>query len=145
MITLLFHPTEELKLINFQKELIADLNTKTQIFYGQTPLFINLPFLNSQTNYDLKQISKSITQITLSNPIQKEKDIIIPVKISTNEQTFFSNLFLLHQLKGEVTELGNYLNKKKSPVENLKIFRLGIINKISNNTFEIEKIAWKKL
>lgn len=145
MITLLFHPTEELLFINFQKELIADLNSETDIFYSQTPLYIDFPFFTSKSKNELKQIVKSIKQIKFDSLFLDDKTVFIPVTIITETKTFSSRLNLIHKLKGNNFPSQAFLDKKKSPVENLKIFRLGIMNKSSNNTYELSDFVWAKL
>lgn len=144
MVVIILHQTEELKLIKFQKMLIASLNSKNTIFYRQTPLWIELPFANLTKKEELKTFAKQIKAVTFQTLQQTDNTITLSGMLSTNENEYKLNLPIITKLPNSVIESVQTTNKK-SPVENLKIFQLGIVNNISKNTKELSETIWVKL
>lgn len=144
MVVIIPHQTEELKLIKFQKMLIASLNSKNTIFYSQTPLWIELPFANLTTKEELKTFAKQIKAVTFQTLQQTDNTLTLSGMLSTNENEYKLNLPIITKLPNSVIESVQTTNKK-SPVENLKIFQLGIVNNISKNTKELSETIWVKL
>lgn len=144
MVVIILHQTEELKLIKFQKMLIASLNSKKTIFYRQTPLWIELPFANLTTKEELKTFAKQIKAVTFQTLQQTDNTLTLSGMLSTNENEYELNLPIIKKIKNSVIEPVEISNKK-SPVENLKIFQLGIVNNISKNTKELSETIWVKL
>lgn len=148
MVVIIPHQTEELKLIKFQKMLIASLNSKNVIFYRQTPLWIELPFANLTTKEELKTFAKQIKAVTFQTLQQTDNTLTLSGMLSTNENEYELNLPIIKKIKSSVVEPVETTietTNKKSPVENLKIFQLGIVNNISKNTKELSETIWVKL
>lgn len=144
MVVIIPHQTEELKLIKFQKMLIASLNSKNTIFYRQTPLWIELPFANLTTKEELKTFAKQIKAVTFQTLQQTDNTLTLSGMLSTNENEYELNLPIIKKLPNSMIESVQTTNKK-SPVENLKIFQLGIVNNISKNTKELSETIWVTL
>lgn len=159
---IILHPDSEISLINFQKKLICELNsfiksfdfTEDAFFYAIYPLWIFLQqdIFSAENKEDLKKISKKIINVTFDDFLFTENDSInICVKIKTNENEYYSNLPIAKlykiQLKNEKqlkNQLENFIKTKKTPFYNVKIFRLGICNKISENSQDIIDFIWTK-
>lgn len=144
MVVIILHQTEELKLIKFQKMLIASLNSKNTIFYRQTPLWIELPFANLTTKEELKTFAKQIKAVTFQTLQQTDNTLTLSGMLSTNENEYELILPIIKKIKNSVVDQVEISNKK-SPVENLKIFQLGIVNNISKNTKELSETIWVTL
>lgn len=150
MVVIIPHQTEELKLIKFQKMLIASLNSKNVIFYRQTPLWIELPFANFTTKEELKSFSKQIKAVNFQTLQYTDNTLIISGTLLTNEKTYELHLPIIKKIStaGDYTtpedSTSTETTNKKSPVENLKIFQLGIVNNISKSTFELSETTWVK-
>ena len=138
MAVIILHPTEELKLSNFQKELISELFDDKRILVAAKPLWIHLP--------DSIQL-KSIKGISFSDLETAETSIFIPVEINTTEGSYTSKLTLviLHsgrQFSGSDRQV---LQQKKQPVRQLKVFRLGTEKELSPVSKCITESKWMKL
>ena len=142
MTVIIPHPTEELKLINFQKELISSLYKESRILYAETPLWIDFT-----SNGELKELSKTIESVTFNQPEITEKSIFIPVRINTSEDCIDSKLTLVNIYNGQSfsDKDKSILRQKKQPVNQLKIFRLGLVQAESPHTKSISKSVWCKL
>jgi len=142
MTVIIPHPTEELKLINFQKELISSLYKESRILYAETPLWIDFT-----ENEGLKALSKSIENVTFDQFEITEKSIFIPVRINTSEGCIDSKLTLVNIYNGQSfsDKDKSILRQKKQPVNQLKIFRLGLVQVEGPHTKSISKSAWCKL
>lgn len=136
------HPTEQIKLIKFQKQLISELNDSNTIYYSFLPLWIELNsnLFQSEDQKDLKLISKKITSIDLIEILNTDKDIGIKIIIKTDSKEIECYLPLLKLYKGP---------SKKSdwqiPVKKIKIFRLGIPEDFYENSKAIKDFVWCKL
>ena len=143
MVVLIPHTTEELKLIRFQKELINQINSQDDVFYAVKPLWIEIPEFSAQNKEMLKEVSKSIKKVTLSNPFYSDCDneVSLKVFVTTQTQVIETKVSLL---KGWSGRLNISLDNKKSPVENLKIFRLGIPFLYNQNQKSLKDSLWHK-
>lgn len=171
MFVIIPHPTEELKLINFQKKLIKKNNDENTILYACQPLWIELPdFDDSEASKaELKNFSKTIKEIIIKNtdyyddekkPLPLEtswessketfqeaaqnfpNEIFLPVEIITQDATIKSKIPLLRIYKGQLPQ---NLKNQKSPVEKLKIFRIAKTALYSENQKSLQDFIWCKL
>ena len=144
------HPTEELKLIKYQKELVRRLFTPGTLVYAHQPLWI-------PTNFNTVQEAKEkITEVTLTGLEYDEKRecFICPVKIGTVDGTCLeSKLDFIHGLPRRSAPRNDchcersaaiHINKDLFPLP-LKIFRLGECTSPSPNIYELSNVVWKKL
>ncbi len=142
MTVIIPHPTEELQLINFQKELISSLYKEGRILYAERPLWID--FSESE---ELKTDSKSIQSVSFGELKISDKSIFIPVQIKTSERIVYSKLTLVNIYKDQsfTDEDKNLIGQKKQPVNQLKIFRLGLVQAEGPHAKSISKSVWCKL
>ena len=138
MIVLTPHPTEELKLIKYQKELVRRLFTPGALIYAHQPLWIPANFES------VEQAKKEIKSVTISAPEYDEERecYICPVKIETVGGTCLeSKLDFIHELP---RRSAIHINKDLFPLP-LKIFRLGECTSPSPGFYELKNTVWKKL
>ena len=151
MAVIIFHPTEELKLIKFQKELISELFEEGRILYAVKPLWIKIhdnfaPFDSAQGRKN--ELSKyNIRQVELDDIELSENSIFIPVTITTDTAAYNSKLTLgiLHSGRQFTGFDREKLNKIKQPVRQLKVFRLGNEKELSPVSKCIMKSKWIKI
>lgn len=146
MYVLIPHPTEELKLIKFQKQLISQLFTNDILCYAESGLWI--PFLSGKedSTQTLKNLSKTITSITINSPVIIEEKIFCPVTITRNQElpTVTTELPLCRILNKKQPSSENPAETELFPLK-LKIFRLGLSCQLSDNSKAIQNSVWKKL
>ena len=142
MTVIIPHPTEELNLINFQKELISALYKEGRILYAERPLWID--FSESE---ELKSLAKNIQSVNFGELKISDKSIFIPVQIKTSERIVDSKLTLVNIYKGQpfTDEDKKLIGQKKQPVNQLKIFRLGLVQAEGPHAKSISKSVWCKL
>ena len=142
MTVIIPHPTEELNLINFQKELISALYKEGRILYAERPLWID--FSESE---ELKSLAKNIQSVNFGELKISDKSIFIPVQIKTSERIVDSKLTLVNIYKDQsfADDDKKLIGQKKQPVNQLKIFRLGLVQAESPHAKSISKSAWCKL
>lgn len=142
MTVIILHPTEELKLINFQKELIEELFENDRILYRTTPLWID--FKDSE---ELKTAGKNIQSVNLGEVEISDKSIFIPLQIQTSEGHINSKLTLVNIYSGKDFSDKDIqiIKQKKQPVNQLKIFRLGIVQEEGSHAKSISKSVWCKI
>jgi len=142
MTVIIPHPTEELNLINFQKELISALYKEGRILYAERPLWIDF----TQTE-ELKALSKSIQCVSFGELKLSDKSIFIPVQIKTSESIVDSKLTLVNIYKDQsfTDDDKKLIGQKKQPVNQLKIFRLGLVQAEGPHAKSISKSARCKL
>lgn len=138
------HPTEELKLIKFQKKLISELNVAPSIYVSHLPLWIDIPNTNivPETKDDLKTFSKTINSVEFVDFTQDDKGLSIKVTINTTTGKIFADLPILHLYKGPAKNLPQNI---ELPFKKIKIFRLGIPEDLSTNSKAIKDFVWCKL
>ena len=138
MAVIILHPSEELKLSGFQKDLISELFDDKRILVAAKPLWIHLP--------DTIQ-HKSIKSIIFDDLETSAESIFIPVEIETTEGSYTSRLTLviLHSGRQFSGFDRQSLQQKKQPVRQLKVFRLGIEKELSSNSKCITGSKWVKL
>lgn len=145
MVVIIPHPTEELKLIKFQKELIKLLNFEGKVYYAHQPVWFELPEeFSADSKTDLKNIGKHINQITVFSPEYHKDDVVIPIMIN-EVKVFFT---LLHRYKkngSKGSELNSLPSLPPCPVSRLKIFRIAISEQISENSKALKDFVWIKL
>ena len=142
MTVIIPHPTEELTLINFQKELISSLYKMGRIVYADIPLWID--FIE---NEDLRALAKKIKSVIFGELEVSDTSIIIPVQIHSSENCINSKLTLVNIYRGSSfsDDEKNLILQKKRPVNQLKIFRLGIVQNEGPHAKSISKSVWCKL
>lgn len=102
MLVVIFHPTEELKFIELQKELISIVNDENnedaQIWYANTPLWIELPqSLEAPSNLSncnndekikqaLKTVSDKITDISFKGFAFSPKELKIDFSVAFDNE-----------------------------------------------------------
>lgn len=135
MAVIILHPTEELKLINFQKELISELFIEGRILVAASPLWIPL-----ESSEQIKAVNFGGLEVT-------GKSIYIPVTIKTAGAELHSKLTLvnIHGKSNFSPADLNLIAEKKQPVSQLKVFRLGDEKKLSPVAKCISKSVWCKL
>ncbi len=148
MFVIIPHSTEELKLINFQKQLIAEFFQEDRIIYPTFPLWIELSEKTASYNKnELKNMSKEIQAVKLGDLTTDFKSIFIPVQIKNQNEDFISELTLVRIHRGQTftTSDKSHLSEIKQPVNQLKIFRLGIEQAEGPYSKSISNSVWVKL
>lgn len=150
----------------FLKSFDFDLNfpeNENAFFYAFYPLWIFLrqDFFSAKNKEDLKKISRKIIGVNFEDFLFYENgDVNIGAKIKTTESEYRSKLTIAKFFKPEFlnenqqdpranrnlnkTRIENHLKTKKTPFNDAKIFRLGICEKISENSQNISEFAWAK-
>ncbi|MCR5189273.1 MAG: hypothetical protein K6C97_10085 [Treponema sp.] len=141
MLVVIPHPTEELKLIRFQKELIKEVNQGGCILYAHQPLWIELEDFSAGSKEELKKLSKEISSISFSSLEMDDEDVFLNTEVDFQGKKFLYQLPLLHLYKGKMPSV---LSNKKCPVEELKIFRLGIPYQYSETSKSLDDFVWHK-
>ena len=146
MKVIILHPTEELLLVNYQKELIKALYSDNRVIFAVSPLWLELPEKDVSSE-NLKEISKTIRQITFGEIVFDSGKISLSVKIETSDGTFSSKLSLVSIIKGAdfSEEDKNSAAKIKQPVRQLKVFRLGMVQEEGPHAKSISKSVWCKI
>lgn len=108
MVVIIPHPTEELKLINFQKKLIEQFNSddgKT-IWYAHTPMWFFVPKIDYASTSELKDFIKQIEKIWAERPFfsDSNNEVIMPILLKTKKETLKIEFPLIHKLKSINTE-----------------------------------------
>ena len=166
MAVIILHPTEELKLINFQKELISALFTEGRILLAARPLWIPLSTVVDAKNTVVEPVEttaehkqsdirgsfdelnhRNIRSVEFGELETTESEIYIPVKIETKEGVLSSKLSLVSIYKNtNFTETDRQIiSQKKQPVRQLKVFRLGTEKELSSISKCITEFKWCKL
>lgn len=142
MTVIIPHSTEELHLINFQKEIITELFTKSRILYSNYPLWIDINNFELTEKKRIKSICLGQAEITADG-----KEIYIPVFIEGDELKTKSKLTLVSIFGDNIFSDSDYavIRKKKQPVNQLKIFRLGLVQEEGLHAKSISKSVWCKL
>ena len=151
MAVIILHPTEELKLIKLQKEIISELFEEGRILYAVKPLWIKIhddlaPVDSAQERKN--ELSKyNIRQVELDDIELSENSIFIPVTITTDTAAYNSKLTLVNLHSGrQFTGFDrDKLNKIKQPVRQLKVFRLGNEKELGSSSKCITKSRWIKI
>jgi len=143
MAVIILHPTEELKLINLQKELISELFTEGRILVAAMPLWIPLVDSTDTT----AEHEKLKYQIELNNLEITDTEVFIPVTITSDKGKFSSKLTLVNLHSGQNFSDSDrqIISQKKQPVRQLKVFRLGIEKELSSNSKCITESKWIKI
>ena len=146
MKVIILHPTEELLLVNYQKELIKALYSDNRVIFAVSPLWLELPEKDVSSE-NLKEFSKTIRQITFGEIVFDSSKISLSVKIKTSDGTFSSKLSLVSIIKGAdfSEEDKNSAAKIKQPVRQLKVFRLGMVQEEGPHAKSISKSVWCKI
>ncbi len=142
MVVIVPHPTEELRLIKYQKELIRSLFTPGALIYAHQPLWITTTFES------VEQAKKEIKSVTVLAPESDEnaEGIFCPVKIETlGGDCLESKLdFICGLPRFARNDTAIHTNEDLFPLS-LKIFRLGECTSPSPNIYELSNVVWKKL
>ena len=146
MKVIILHPTEELLLVNYQKELIKALYSDNRVIFAVSPLWLEFPE-KAVGSENLKEISKTIRQITFGEIVFDSSKISLPVKIETSGGVISSKLSLVSIIKGAdfSEEDKNSAAKIKQPVRQLKVFRLGMVQEEGPHAKSISKSVWCKI
>ena len=142
MVVIVPHPTEELRLIKYQKELIRSLFTPGALIYAHQPLWITTTFES------VEQAKKEIKSVTVLAPEYEEngEGVFCPVKIETlGGDCLDSRLdFICGLPRFARNDTAIHTNEDIFPLS-LKIFRLGECTSPSPNVYELSSTVWKKL
>lgn len=146
MYVLIPHPTEELKLIKYQKQIISHFFVSGTLCYAETGLWIPLYAGDDERTQTLKLIANTISEITIDSPVVSDDRIVCPVVIkrSQNLPTITTELPLCRILNKKQPSLENPAETELFPLK-LKIFRLGLSCQLSDNSKAIQNSVWKKL
>ena len=146
MKVIILHPTEELLLENYRKEMIKALFSEKRVFFAVCPLWLELPE-KAVSSENLKEISKTIRQITFGEIVFDSSKISLSVKIETSGGPFSSKLSLVSIIKvADFSEEDkNSAAKIKQPVRQLKVFRLGMVQEEGPHAKSISKSVWCKI
>ena len=146
MKVIILHPTEELLLVNYQKELIKALYSDNRVIFAVSPLWLELPEKDVSSE-NLKEFSKTIRQITFGEIVFDSSKISLSVKIETSGRAFSYKLSLVSIIKGAdfSEEDKNSAAKIKQPVRQLKVFRLGMVQEEGPHAKSISKSVWCKI
>lgn len=131
-IVIALHPTEELRLIKYQKELVRRLFTPGVLIYAHQPLWIPVDFES------LQEAKESIMGVTLTGVEYDEKNKMV---VCVGEGVKFP---LIH-IKGDTPNVQAALQDAPLFPLPLKIFRLGECTSPSPNVYELSNVVWKKL
>ena len=135
MIVIIPHQDIELKLIQAQKKIIAQLaDNKDIIVYPAMPLWINTKFES------VEDAKNQIKKATILNPEfdDVEKLLICPVEIETADGILKSKLNFVNGLSRCA------LKDEVFPLE-VKIFRLGEASSSKPGVYELSNTKWVKL
>lgn len=99
-------------------------------------LLENLKIITN-TVYITAQITLEKNEISLENSKQAENT-------KKNEYFFDLPISTIHNSDHLTVESQKIVTNAKSPIKNIKIFKLGICKQISENTKEIEDFVWAK-
>ena len=146
MKVIILHPTEELLLVNYQKEIIKALFSEKRVIFAVCPLWLEFPE-KAVSSENLKEISKTIRQITFGEIVFDSSKISLSVKMETSGGSFSSKLSLVSIIKGAdfSEEDKNSAAKIKQPVRQLKVFRLGMVQEEGPHAKSISKSVWCKI
>ena len=153
------HPTEELKLIKYQKELVRCLFTPGALIYAHQPLWIPVEFSSVQ------EAKEKITEVTLTGVEYDEKSKMIVCigevalrepqgpqskagslsKVGSLSLSKGCSKFPLLHLEGDIPNVQAVLQDTQLFPLPLKIFRLGECTSPSPNVYELSSTVWKKL
>ena len=140
MTAIILHPTEELKLITFQKEVINCLFDDDRILYSESPLWISLE------DFDIAD-KKLIKKVELGDIEFSDNSIYVPLLIKKENGNIRSKLTLVNIYKGRAFNDSDIrkVAEKKQPVKELKIFRLGLVQEEGPHAKSISNSVWCKI
>lgn len=165
---LIFHPDMELSLVRFQKELTGNLNKSlaaapssnspdARFFYAPLPLWLELNHKDffCENKSQLKKLVANIKNVSLLENLKVvENSVNITAKINMKNLhsskpeniDFFFDLPVskLHNCNKLTDENHKIITDTKNPINDIKIFRLGICRQLSANSKEIEDFVWAK-
>ena len=135
------HPTEELKLIKYQKELVRRLFTPGTLVYAHQPLWIPTNFTSVQ------EAKEKITGITLTGMEYDEKNkmVVCVGEVALREPHGPQFILPFIHLEGDIPNVQAVLQDTQLFPLPLKIFRLGECTSPSPNVYELSNVVWKKL
>ena len=140
MTVIILHPTEELKLIKLQKELINSLYSDSRIITAAYPLWIKLDEFDLQDKASIKKIEFGEFEVDRNT-------VGLPVFIDCDKGIINSKLTLVSIYKGnDFSDMDNiFVSQIKKPVKQLKVFRLALVQEESPHATSISKSVWCKL
>ena len=135
------HPTEELKLIKYQKELVRRLFTPGTLVYAHQPLWIPTNFTSVQ------EAKEKITGINLTGMEYDEKNkmVVCVGEVALREPQGPQFILPFIHLEGDIPNVQAVLQDTQLFPLPLKIFRLGECTSPSPNVYELSNVVWKKL
>ena len=141
MLVIILHPSQEIKLSHFIKELSGFCAKKGATTYKKVPLWIPLP--------QNKRMEDKITDLQLLLPQQKNDEILCPVQITYEDGKYFTEVTLQRFLqKPNEDFISVFLTMNKSAAEmfpmQIKVFRLGNTVDISHNAKALTDSVWRK-
>ena len=149
MAVIILHPTEELIFAKLQKELISELFEDDRIMIAVKPLWIPFNPVNPgnecEGGFDT---TLCVTQPPELGELEFSEDsVFLPVTVYTEAGQYNTKLTLVILHSGrKFTEIDHQkITKIKQPVKQLKVFRLGIMQKEGPHAKSISKSVWQKI
>ena len=149
MLALILNPNDELKLIEYSKNLAERLTTNDCSFYTAFPLWSIIDKNKTFKRDELKEFAKSILEARLDAPLCEDNSLYLPLHLDTGEIKIDTRLTLLkaYSKKNTALELStdnNISSEENFPMQ-LKIFKIANVIKHSKNSQALSDFVWKKL
>lgn len=149
MLALILNPNDELKLIEYSKNLAEKLTTTDYSFYTAFPLWSIIDKNKTFKRDELKEFSKSILEARLDAPLYEDNSLYLPLHLDTGAIKIDKRLTLLkaYSKKDTALELStdiNIFSEENFPMQ-LKIFKIANVIKLSKNSKALSDFVWKKL
>lgn len=165
MTVIIPHPDVELKIVKIQQELLKHLFNSAPdfIFFKNFPLWIQLNNLSDEKQ-NLKNTAKTIKKVSFGRFQYENNKIFMEVTIITEKENiknrFTEKLVLLQgskknlpdndfqqhsEITKKITTIMEEINNILHEEQDLKIFRLGTVHEISENSKGISDSIWCKL
>lgn len=157
MLVIIPHPDDALKITKFQNALIGHLAKFNLTYYKKPPLWFSLPELLAESlPENLKNIK--VTSVIMEEPYVKEGKILSNITMQVNNQQIKSEFTLLYPWNNKETQpaffstpeslLNQALSQNKKILnfpKAFRIFRLGIAERLSENSMALSESLWVKL
>ncbi|MBR5400440.1 MAG: hypothetical protein IK102_01405 [Treponema sp.] len=138
VIVIALHPTEELRLIKLQKELVKEFFVPGGLVHAHQPLWIETGFES------VDQAKKEIKSVSILAPEYEDEWVVCPVKIEKVDGSVFEGKLNFIDGLPHRSAPSNDEGAQTFPLA-LKIFRLGECTSPSPGVYELCNVVWKKL
>lgn len=157
MLVIIPHPDDVLKITKFQNALIGHLAQFNLTYYKKPPLWFSLPELLAESfPENLKNIK--VSSVIMEEPYVKEGKILSDITMQVNNQQINSEFTLLYPWNNKETFPASFstpeslLNQALSQNKKIlnfpkafRIFRIGIAERLSENSMALSESLWVKL